>query len=97
MLQILDVKYRKEPVKHTKMQYLEEKNNVVKRKAQKAYDYYICDYCGSEIRLDTKQTERSGGIAVLPNSLTKCGELKVALCNKCVKNAVKQLEKYKGD
>lgn len=93
MLQILDIKYRKEPVKHTKIQYSEEKNNVVKRKAQKSYDYYICDYCGSEIRLDIKQTERSGGIAILPNSLTKCGELKVAICNKCVKDVLKQLEK----
>ena len=93
MLQILDVKYRKEPVKHTKMQYYEEKNNVVRRKSQKSSDYYICDYCGSEIRLDIKQTERSGGIAILPNSLTKCGELKVALCNKCVKDVLKQLEK----
>ena len=93
MLQILDIKYRKEPAKHTKMQYLEEKNNVVKRRTQKLYDYYICDYCGSEIRLDIKQTERRGGIAVLPNSLTKCGELKVALFNKCVKEVLKQLEK----
>lgn len=93
MLQILDIKYRKEPAKHTKMQYLEEKNNVVKRRTQKLYDYYICDYCGSEIRLDIKQTERRGGIVVLPNSLTKCGELKVALCNKCVKEVLKQLEK----
>lgn len=76
MLKILDIKYRKEPIKHTKL-----------------YDYYICDNCGSEIKLDIKQTERSGGIAILPNSLTKCGELKVALCNKCVKDVLKQLEK----
>lgn len=93
MLQISDVKYRKEPEKHTKIQYLEEKNNVVKRKAQKSYDYYICDYCGSEIRLDIKQIERNGGTVILPNSLTKCGDLKVALCNKCIKNVLKQLEK----
>lgn len=93
MLQVIEIKYRKEPEKYAKMQHLEEKNNIVKRKAKKLYDYYICDYCGSEIRLDTKQTERSGGIAVLPNSLTKCGELKVALCNKCVKCVLKQLEK----
>lgn len=93
MLQVIEIKYRKEPEKYAKMQYLEEKNNIVKRKAKKLYDYYICDYCGSEIRLDIKQTERSGGIAVLPNSLTKCGELKVALCNKCVKDVLKQLEK----
>ena len=93
MLQVIEIKYRKEPEKYAKMQYLEEKNNIVKRKAKKLYDYYICDYCGSEIRLDIKQTERSGGIAALPNSLTKCGELKVALCNKCVKCVLKQLEK----
>nr|DAG39827.1 MAG TPA: alpha-aminoadipate carrier protein [Caudoviricetes sp.] len=93
MLKILDIKYRKEPIKHTKLQHFEEKNNLVKRKADKLYDYYICDNCGSEIRLDIKQTERSGGIAILPNSLTKCGELKVVLCNKCVKDVLKQLEK----
>jgi hypothetical protein len=93
MLKILDIKYRKEPIKHTKLQHVEEKNNLVKRKADKLYDYYICDNCGSEIRLDIKQTERSGGIAILPNSLTKCGELKVVLCNKCVKDVLKQLEK----
>ena len=63
MLKILDIKYRKEPIKHTKLQHFEEKNNLVKRKSDKLYDYYICDYCGSEIRLDIKQTERSGGIA----------------------------------
>ena len=44
MLQVLEIKYRKEPEKYTKMQHLEEKNNVVKRKAKKLYDYYICDY-----------------------------------------------------
>ena len=76
MLKIVDIKYRKEPIKHTKMQHLEEKNNLVKRKTDKLYDYYICDYCGAEI-----------------NSLTKCGDLKVALCNKCVRGVQKQLEK----
>ena len=59
MLKILDIKYRKEPIQHTKLQHFEEKNNIVKRKSKKLYDYYICDYCGSEIRLDIKQTERS--------------------------------------
>ena len=93
MLKNLDIKNRKEPIKHTKLQHVEEKNNLVKRKSDKLYDYYICDYCGAEIRLDIKQTERSGGIAILPNSLTKCGELKVVLCNKCVKDVLKQLEK----
>lgn len=93
MLQILDAKYRKEPEIHTKMQYLEAKNNVTKRRVEKVYDYYVCDYCGDEIKLDVKQTERNGGVALLPNSLTKCGEIKVALCNKCIKGVIKQLEK----
>ncbi len=93
MLKILDIKYRKEPIKYTKVQHFEEKNNIVKRNSKKLYDYYVCDYCGSEIRLDIKQAERSGGIAILPNSLTKCGNLKVALCNKCIKEVQRQLER----
>ena len=58
----------------------------------KDYDYYICDYCKSEIRLDLKQYERSGGIVILPHTLTRCGNIAVALCNKCVKKVQKELE-----
>lgn len=35
MLQISDVKYRKEPEKHTKIQYLEEKKQCCEKKSTK--------------------------------------------------------------
>lgn len=93
MLNMTAIKYRKEPEKRVKMQHFDEKNSVVNRRAEKLYEYYICDFCGSEIRLDKKQADRSGGLAVLPNSLTRCGNITVALCNKCIKEVIKQLEK----
>ena len=92
MLNIKELKYRKEPVKHTEILIKNKGNNVVNSEKTKLYNYYICDYCGDKIRLDKKQHERSGGTATFPHTLTKCGELKLALCNKCIKKAVKELE-----
>lgn len=93
MLNIQELKYRKEPVKRTEILIKNKGNNVVNSEKTKMYDYYICDYCGNKIRLDIKKTERSGGLATIPHSLTKCGELKLALCNKCLKPALKIFEK----
>lgn len=93
MLDITSIKYRKQPPKYTKTQVEGEQNYTTNRKMIKLYDYYICDYCKSEIRLDKKQQERSGGIVVIPHTLTKCGEITVALCNKCIKDVIKQFEK----
>lgn len=84
---------RKEPQKYTQMLVKNQTSNVVNSKKTKLYDYYVCDYCKDQIRLDVKQTERSGGIITIPHSLTKCGELKLALCNKCLKPVSKELEK----
>lgn len=54
MLDITEIKYRKTPQKHQKMQVEGEKSNTINRKMTKLYDYYICDYCKAEIRLDKK-------------------------------------------
>lgn len=36
-----------------------------------------------------------GGIAIIPRTITGRGELKLALCSKCLKPALKELEKEK--
>lgn len=92
MLNINLIKNRKEPIKQIKFKENENKCNVVSSKKEKLYEYYICDYCNSEIRLDKKKHERSGGIAIIPHTLTKCGQLKLALCNKCIKEIQKYFE-----
>lgn len=77
--------------KHTK--YKETKtSNVAKSKKDKDYDYFLCDYCAGEIKIKNKKYEMSGGICIIPQSLTKKQSLKVALHNKCLKDAVKELE-----
>ena len=93
MLDIKELKYRKEPQKYTQMLVKNETSNVVNSERTKMYDYYGCDYCRDKIRLDIKKSERSGGIATIPHTLTRCGELKLALCNKCIKKAIEELEK----
>lgn len=93
MLNINELKYRKEPQKHTQILVKNETSNVVNSEKTKMYDYYVCDYCKDKIRLDIKKTERSGGIATIPHSLTKCGELKLALCNKCIRDVIMEFEK----
>ena len=48
-----------------------ESSNITKTIRKKLYKYYKCDYCEDEIRLDTKQDERSGGLVTFPHTLTK--------------------------
>lgn len=67
-------------------------SNIVKGKVVRKYEYWKCDYCSDEIKLNKKQKERSGGIVILPNSLTKKGNLQLVLCNKCLKNVLKEFE-----
>lgn len=90
-----ELQARKEITKYEKIVREEEHSNVIKTKKKKIYDYYKCDYCGDEIRLDTKQAERTGGIAEIPHILTKRGKVKLALCNKCLKKVLKEFEQEK--
>lgn len=69
-------------------------NNTVKTKKKKAYDYYICDNCKERIILSKKINERTGGIMKVPINSYKC--LNLALCNKCVKTVLKELNKFYG-
>ena len=93
MFNINELKWRDKPVKYIKLNENKNKSTIVNSKKEKMYKYYKCDYCGDEIRLDLKQHERSGGIVYIPHSLTKCGEIELALCNKCIKDVVKYFEK----
>lgn len=86
---------RKEITKYEKIIREEEHSNIIKTKKKKLYDYYRCDYCGDEIRLDIKQSERTGGIIEFPHILTKRGKVKLVLCNKCLKEALKEFEQEK--
>lgn len=93
MLDLNNLKYRKEPQKYTQMLVKNQSSNVVNSEKTKLYDYYVCDYCKNQIRLDVKKTERSGGIAIIPHSLTKCGELRLALHNKCLIPIIQEIER----
>lgn len=68
-------------------------SNVVSTKRTKLYEYYKCDYCKDEIKLNKKRYERSGGIVIFPHSLTKCGKLELVLCNKCLNKAINEFKK----
>lgn len=93
MLNLTELKYREKPIKHRKIEKVGNLNNVTNRKLEKLYDYYICDYCGEEIRVELKGDKRKGGTAIFPHSLTKCGELELALHDKCLNAAIKYFEK----
>lgn len=70
-----------------------EGNRLTKEKKEKLYDYYICDYCGSEIKIEDKWENKQGGLLKIPQTLSKIDQVfYLALCNKCVKSVVKELE-----
>lgn len=89
---IMKLKSRKEIIKHIKEIKEETYSNLEKSRTIKKYEYYKCDYCGDEIRLDIKRQERSGGIATIPHSITKCGKLELALCNKCLNKVLAEFQ-----
>ena len=63
----------------------EEKSNVCQHKKIKLYDYYKCDYCGEEIRIEKNRIHQSGGIIFYKNK-------ELALHNKCLKSFLKKEE-----
>ena len=81
---------RKEIPKYIKEIREDTNSNLVKGKIIKKYEYWKCDYCNDEIRLDKKQAERSGGIVNFPHTLTKCGRLQLVLCNKCLNSVIRE-------
>lgn len=84
---------RKEIVKHEKLKPKPECSHLVKYKQEIEYKYYLCDYCGEEIRITDKWENKTGGIAELPNSITNRGKVKIAIHNKCLKELTKELER----
>lgn len=78
-----NVKYKQKP----------QGSHLVNYKAEKDYEYYKCDYCGQEIIIKNKPEDQDGGIAILPNTITKRGNVKVALHNKCLNPLLREIEK----
>ena len=83
---------RKQIIKHVKFEKEESKSNLVNSKVKKLYEYYVCDYCKSEIRLDLKKSERSGGLVVIPRNITRSVDIKLALCNKCLRKVLNEFQ-----
>ena len=52
----------------------------------------ICDYCGNEIKLLKKRQEMTGGVVTIPHTVTRRGNMNLALCNKCLKPVLKEFE-----
>lgn len=87
-----ELQARNEIVKHKKLKKENQNSNIVATRATKMYEYYKCDYCEDEIRLDVKQSERSGGIITIPKTIVKRGKLKLVLCNKCLKPVLREFQ-----
>lgn len=80
---------------YAKMKPKLDDSHLVNYKTEKDYNYYKCDYCGSEIKILKKRQEMTGGVVTIPNTVTRRGALNLALCNKCLKPVLKEFEKSK--
>lgn len=84
------LKIRKEPQKHAKFEGIE--NHLTQEKKTKLYNYYICDNCSCEIKIEKNWENKKGGIVFLDSYLTKRDGILVALCNNCLKTVLKEFE-----
>ena len=70
----------------------EEARHLIKYKDEKEYEYYKCDYCDGEIKILNKKQEMTGGIVTFGHIITKQGDIKMVLHNKCLKPVLKIFE-----
>lgn len=87
---------RKTPPKYIKYKPKPSGSHLVNYKSEKDYDYYICDYCGEEIKINNKWENKTGGTYEIPETITKTHIIKLALHNKCLKPLLNEItEDYK--
>lgn len=78
---------------HSKMKPKPAASHLVSYKKEKEYDFYKCDFCGEEIKILKKKQEMSGGTVKLSHLVTKCGDIELALHNRCLNSVLKIFEK----
>lgn len=69
-----------------------ETNHLTNTKKEIEYEYYICDFCKNEIKIQKKLYEQSGGIVSIPASITCKQAIKLALCNGCLNKVLAEFE-----
>ena len=84
--------YRTKIKKQVKIIKIDDNSNLVNSKKIGRYEYYVCDYCGEEIKVTNKIDERTGGIVTIPQYITGERPIKLILCNKCLNPVIKELQ-----
>lgn len=86
------IETRNKPEKLTKYEE-KEGRHLTKEKPVKLYDYYVCDYCGKEIKIEDKWENQTGGVVKIPQSLSNYRSVfNLALHNDCLKSVIKEFE-----
>lgn len=78
------VKYKKEDETAAHL------TNTVKTKE---YEYYVCDYCGKEIKIENNWEKSTGGICDIPVTVTNNKKITLALHNNCINNVIHEFKK----
>ena len=84
---------REEVIKHKKMKPKIDHSYLVNEKKEVLYEYYECDVCGKEIKVETDWSKQTGGVVVLSRVITKKGDLKLALHNECLQKVLEEFDK----
>lgn len=86
---------RREPIKNPKYKIHFEGNQTANTVKEIVYEYYLCDRCESEIKiLDNNRKIQDGGIVQIP--ISRYSKLKLALCNKCLRSTLKEINEIYG-
>jgi len=85
---------RKKINKNTK--YMQSSHLSSREPRKRLYDYYVCDYCNSEIEIFKKRYEMTGGEVTIPASLTGKSPVVLMLCNRCLKKVLNEFEESRS-
>ncbi len=77
---------------YSKLKFNPDYCHLVNYKKEKEYDFYKCDFCGEEIKILKDRQKMTGGTHKFTHLVTKCGDIELALHNRCLKKALEEFE-----
>lgn len=90
---IIELSTRDKPLKYIKYKDINDVGKHLTNIQKEAdYEYYICDFCEKEIKIENKWENKTGGICTIPATITNGKKITLALHSKCINDVIREFK-----